>query len=749
MTHGVIGVEQGFRHKVQAAIADPFSPGLSLDEIWEMLGGSRILSFDEIREGYLQSAPPFARNFYKNLRTPEGAQKFVQLLQWYPQSTGRLLNTLRQFIPFILPSDEWTARVEYDLKAQERKNELFTRSLQLFSSLEGHRAQRRQEWAETLISKANRAGSWFDLNAVYQELWKFTGTPYFENIVTAITTNGARLYRQNPAEGEVYLQNFPADVVSSIKNIASTHTKYQQIWLSLVDERVRYGRNLLRAAEEFGLKLPVLEASVEAAEKVMDVLREAPMEEFDRRVEMLLRKISDDIVNSMKAFETKVDKMVRDLIQQVGSLLTAVGTGSKEYVSSSLSSLRTYTGMVGGKTVEQIMTDPQGRVTFSSWLQILDETEDRLTRMITKLDELGVYPTEALKVLVDRVRAVKNTVGASSRMFENVQQILGTPEFRSLLSKSTMQNLDKRLKELGIQYKIQQLEKLRTDMQEGKFKSQFDAIRQFFNGTLSLLRILKQYRDEKGSVSGLLSSSENIKVIKNALSMANVIKDPLINNVLGPDLRRRITDEISKQLDTALQGLERETLSPDERKEYGAVVDNLLDKLIPILLQAHSQMESLLRNQGYLPTQDALPEEVLQMGGVPYYMMQPQMGAGASAPAIIVTDPKTGKPTVFTGDPAFLGIGGVPTEEPTETATKETKAQKPKTGERKTSTADKAKQEIPRWERGGRLRLTTPEQTETRQTGRTETGAERKTFWQTFWERFKERFRQPYIPKLR
>jgi len=593
------------RQKAENAITDPFAPPPTVSELAVMYGINRLPTFEEYKYQFLKNAPPAVVNFYKNLRTPQGAQKFMKLMLWYPELLQSLIERSKMFVPFVLPSDEIEVGFEWEQKRQAVREQIFDRAMKAYLDIQAVQANRQQLLANSLIERVTNITDPADWVRAFAESTRFWGTPYAPAIYGAFITSGVRILRRNPSEET---KNFmksivPAEIWHSIETQASDLQKFQGFSASLIQAKIDAARKYRDTLKLLKIELPELDAAIARGEQAIELLGQVPREELPNVVNQILNHLDTEITKAMTAANTRIGKSIGDLVTTVRQLLSQIGRGTTQVVSSSLANFRTLTGLLGGRT-GQIMGDDKGVVTFGSWRTILKEVGDTLDKLIEIGAETGAYFVESLRILKSMVEGKSALLDFSEGLYNNLQKTLTHPDFLKLPPKAKIQNIQ-------LQRAILSLQDFKKRMERNEFKFKFDALHRYFNDTRQLLAALKS-----AGIGNVIKTEDGKKLLRDALAMVRNLSAPGVDKILGPEITQKLLhDVIDKDISHALQIISKPANQINQQDVQ--FIDQLVSTLLLELANAYDAMSQLLTQQGILPTAQSLPYGYNLFGGVP------------------------------------------------------------------------------------------------------------------------------------
>ena len=658
---------QDYRLRVQQAITDPFSPPPNISEIMDMLGAGKAPSFDEIRQQYLSSAPEFAVNFYRNLRTPEGAQNFFQMAFRYPKTAQRLLGVVRMFIPFVLPAEEMQARLEWNEKIRDDTNEKFARALSIHNTIMGWREQKLADIVDGLITRFGVATDPETFARLWQDMSRFVGTPYYDKIYPNAVLSATRIMRLRPETQLWFQRNLPPDVYNAAMTMVINERKYQEFLARMMDIYITEAEQFLEGLREFGLDDKMLEAAIGAAKEFSQLVATIPREELDVKMENISKQLLSAITTASYKAKPTIGTMINQFTQLVTGLINQIGTGTTQTVNQAMSEFSRFANIVGGRVTTTLEVDNQGKVLLTSWEKILDELEEKVKRMIDRLAKTGLYPTETLEILLSHIQAKKGVVRFGRQMLTDLQNVMNTPEVTNLLSKAAQQQLTQKLRRAQLDTALTRLAGLRQELQSKQWKSEYDKLHRFFQDTRGYLQTISSWL--KTLTPRDLTDKDVTSVLRSALNMARIAANPETARYLGPGVDEQLRSRILADIDAALAQLnqaEGKHASPQQLQGLLNHLNNLVPRLLNILDQTYTAMYNLLQAQNILPTTSSLPPSALQYGGLLPYIGQQQAqpeihihveGAQqGQQPVPIMPAPYGGQ---YIGDPTWATGGGV------------------------------------------------------------------------------------------
>jgi len=615
MTEEIITIRQ----KAQAAITDPFAPPPSVDELAAMYGANNLPTFEEYKLRFLKNAPPAVVNFYKNLRTPRGAEKFMRLMLWYPEILQSLVEQSKTFVPFILPSDEIEISFDWAQKRRAAQEQIFDKAMKAYLDITTIQTNKQQLLANSMVERVSNITDPTDWVRAWKESTIFWGTPFAPTIHGAFILSGVKILRQNPTEETKNLMRatVPPEIWHAIETQASNLQRFQDFSISMIQSSVAAAEKWRNTLGALNIQVPELDAAIEMGRKAVEFLQQVPREELPTIANQALTHLDRAITRAMTIANTKVSKGIGDLVTAVRQLLAQVGSGTIQAVNNSLTQFRSFVGHLGGR-IGQVMGDDKGIVTFNSWRSILEEVNKALDNLIEVGEETGAYFVEPLRILKSMANGKLALLDFSEGLYNNLKQTMKHPDFLKLPPKAELLELEKKTKSVNLQRAIINLRRAMLSLQDlkdkvanDKFKFKFDVLHRYFNDTRQLLAALKS-----AGITRVVKTEDGKKLLKDALAMTRNLAAPGVEKILGPEIAQRLRhDVIDKDIKHALEILDKP--SNQIKPQDAEFIDGLVNTILLELANAHDAMKQFLMQQGVLPTTQSLPPDYNFFGGVP------------------------------------------------------------------------------------------------------------------------------------
>jgi predicted transcriptional regulator len=636
--------------KVRTAAENPYAPMPAVEEIHSMLMTTAPPDFYSFRESVLVRAPESARNFYYNIRTPQGSEYWTKIMLRYPKLAERIIGVMSKWIPFIEPVSEMVAENEYNAKMHEHKIKTFGNALDLFNALHQRRERMLATEAEDIASAlevmtlGNAADMW-------RGIQRFYGTPVYNKLVTAYTANLARAYTQalpvlslSPYEDERVVAEgaiktlreiLPPNVMEVAVTASKNAETFRNLLTGVLEGEVSELEKLQQTLSSMGISEPRIDAALIRARETITALKQFRFGSLDEFLKMRdqakgaidnIRQAFTPAMARAQNFATSVQKAITGVLSMLNRLPAST---AKEL----LSNIRQMSHFVGGRTIAKILADEKGIVTHESKIQILDELDEIVKRWQEFAVNTGLFPADTFIALRLQIAGMKSAYSALDAATKKILEMVNSDEFKEVLSDKRLQLLAERRKQQKFPLEY---EKLLLELRAKKFQQEtgnpLSLLFKFFNTTTQYIRTLASL--SRKNMKTVLGDQEELQVISRLLRSMEIASRPEVMQVFAGTPIEGLQDHLrnkAEELTVKLSELHNKAKEGTIKDEEVAEFQEELKKLVSVANNVWNAILQKLSSAGIFPT----PEQVAQQG----------VSQGAPPPVTIVVSPSPASET--------------------------------------------------------------------------------------------------------